>query len=175
MSWRNIPGAILFSPILVGCLVFVAVMIILRLPNLSCKRYRAVRYLPYVGLAYYGFLIPLALLAFGLSWWIVAAASVLVALDGDWLLPRPFTFLFNARNRRAVKRAIEYLDSKEGLPPIYGRAAVVGFEDGRTIVSVAIKSNHIPPERRHLAVADDDVMELGFDYLRRQAGFLGQR
>ena len=172
MSWRSIPGAILFSPILVGCLVFLAVVFIVKLPMFCCEHRRAIRCLPYAGLVYYGLVIPLVLIALGLAWWIVAIVAVLFAGAGDWLPPDPFTFMFNSRKRRAVRRAIEYLDSREGPRPIYGRAAVVGSEAGRIIVSVAIKSDTLRPARRDLAVADDDVMELDFDYLAKQHGVL---
>jgi hypothetical protein len=79
----------------------------------------------------------------------------------------PFTYGFHPRNRRAVKSAIEYLETGDGPRPIYGMVSVVGAEPGRTIVSVAIRSDTIPPARRFLAVADESasVEELDFEYV----------
>jgi hypothetical protein len=167
VRWRRIVGTILFSPVLAGLLVFLALMVILKLPMICCERCRAVRYLPRVGLVYYGLAVPLVLLALGVSWWGVAAGTGLFALGGDWLLPDPFTYILSARKRRAVTRAIEYLEAGEGPRPIYGMVSVAGSEAARTVVSVAIKDGTTPPARRFLAIADDRaaVEELDFAYV----------
>lgn len=172
MSWRKVAGTILFSPILVGLLVFVALLFIGRLPMICCERRRAVRYLPYAGLACYGLAVPLVLVAVRLAWWEVLIGTALFALAGGWLLPDPFTYVFNPRKRRAVTLAIEHLEAGDGLRPIYGMVSVVGSEVGRTIVSVAIKSDTIPPARRFLAVAHDTVSveELDFEYVATKHG-----
>jgi hypothetical protein len=67
---------------------------------------------------------------------------------------------------------MEHLEAGEGPRPIYGMVSVVGSEAGRTIVSVAIKSDTIPPARRFLAVADEtaSVEELDFDYVSANHG-----
>ena len=166
VSWRQVGFTILFSPILVGLFVFVALLIVLKLPMLLCERRRAVRWLPCAGLVYYWLVIPLVLVAFGLVWWEVLIGIGLFALGGDWLLPDPFTFVMSPRKRRAVKLAIEYVEAGEGPWPIYGMVGVVGSEPSRTIVSVAI-SDRKPPARRFLAVADEtaSVEELDFEYV----------
>ena len=146
MTWRKVARAILLSPIWLGLLVFVALLVIWKLPRLFCERRRAIRYLPYAGLAYYGLAVPLLLVALGLAWWEVLIGAVLFAFAGDWLLPDPFTYLFNPRKSRAVKLAIEYLEVGDGPRPIYGMVSVVGSETGRTIVSVAIKSDTVLPQ-----------------------------
>jgi hypothetical protein len=172
VSWRKIAGTILFSPILVGLLIFVALLLILKLPMICCERRRAVRYLPCAGLAYYGLVIPLVLVASGMEWWAVLIGVALFALAGDWLLPDPFTCLLSPRKRRAVRQAIEYLEASAEPHAIYGMVSVVGLEPGRTVVSVAVKSDTIPPARRFLAVADEtaSVEELDFDYVSTKHG-----
>lgn len=163
---------VLFSPILVGLVVFVALMLIVKLPMFCCERRRAVRWLPSAGLVYYGLAIPLVLVAFGLAWWEVLIGTGLFALAGGWLLPDPFTYVLNPRKRRAVKLAIEYVEAGEGPWPIYGMVGLVGSEPSRTIVSVAIKSGTKPPARRFFAVADDTVSveELDFEYVSTKHG-----
>jgi hypothetical protein len=172
VSWRQIGCAILFSPILVGLLVFVSLVFVVKLPMCCCERCRAVRWLPYAGLVYYGLAVPLVLLASGLAWWEALILTGLFALGGDWLLPDPFTYVLNPRKRRAVKLAIEYVDAGEGPWPIYGMVGVVGSEASRTIISVAIKSGTRPPARRFLAVADEtpSVEELDFHYVSTKHG-----
>jgi hypothetical protein len=172
MSWRGAAGAVLFSPILAGLLVFAALLIIWKLPMICCERRRAIRYLPYAGLAYYGVAVPLVLSALGLMGWEVVIGAGLFALAGDWLLPDPFTYLLNPQKRRAVKLAIEHVEAGEGPRAIYGMVGVVGSEAGRTIVSVAINSGTKPPARRFLAVSDDTrtVEELDFDYVSTRHG-----
>jgi hypothetical protein len=167
VSWRKVGFSILFSPILVGLLVFVAALFVWKLPMFCCERFRAVRWLPYVGLAYCGLVVPVVLVAFGLVWWEVLIGTVLFALAGDWLLPDPFTYIFSPRKRRAVRLAIECVEAGNGPWPIYGMVGVVGSEPNRTIVSVAIKSGTKPPARRFLAVADEiaSVEELDFEYV----------
>jgi len=167
VSWRQVGFATLFSPILVGLLVFVALLLVLKLPMFCCERRRAVRWLPYAGLIYCGLVVPVVLLAFGLAWWEVLIGTGLFALAGDWLLPDPFTFMLSPRNRRAVMLAIAYVEAGEGPWLIYGMVGVVGSEPSRTIVSVAIKSGTKPPARRFLAVANEaaSVEELDFEYV----------
>jgi hypothetical protein len=172
VSWRKVAGTILFSPILVGLLVLVVLLFVWKLPMICCEHRRAVRYLPYAGLAYYGLTLPLVLVALGLAWWEVLVGTGLFALVGDWLLPDPFTYLLSPRKRRAVTLAIEYVEAGDGPGPIYGMVGVVGSETGRTIVSVAIKSGGKPPARRFLAVTDDtaSVEELDFQYVSTRHG-----
>jgi hypothetical protein len=164
--------AILFSPVWLGLLVFVALLFTWKLPMLCCERRRAVRFLPYAGLAYYGLAVPLVLMAFRLAWWEILVGAAPFAFTGVWLLPDPFTYLFSPRKRRAVKLAIEHLEAVDGPRPIYGMVSVVGAEVGRTIVSVAIKSGTIPPARRFLAVADEtaSVEDLDFEYVSTKHG-----
>ncbi len=95
MTWRKVAVVILFSPIWLGLLVFVALLFIWKLPMLCCERCRAVRFLPYAGLAYYGLAVPLVLMVFGLAWWEILIGAALFAFAGDWLLPDPFTYLFS--------------------------------------------------------------------------------
>jgi hypothetical protein len=165
--WRQVGFTILFSPILVGLLVFVALLFALKLPMFCCERRRAVRWLPYARPIYYGLVVPVVLLALGLAWWEVLIGTGLFALAGNWLLPDPFTFVLSPRKRRAVKLVIEYVEAGEGPRPIYGMVGVVGSEPSRTIVSVAIKSGTKPPARRFLAVANEttSVEELDFEYV----------
>ena len=165
--WRQVGFTILFSPILVGLFVFVAITIVLKLPMFLCERRRAVRWLPCAGLVYYGLVIPFVLMAIGLAWWEVLVGTGLFALAGDWLLPDPFTFVLSPRKRRAVKLAIEYVEAGVRPWPIYGMVGVVGSEPSRTIVSVAIKSGTKPRARRFVAVADEteSVEELDFEYV----------
>jgi hypothetical protein len=172
VTLRNVGWAILFSPIWLGLLVFIALLVIWKLPMLCCERQRAIRYLPYAGLAYHGLAIPLLLVALGLAWWEVLIGAALFAFAGDWSLPDPFTYLLNPRKRRAVKLAIEHLEAGEGPRPIYGMVSVVGSEASRTIVSVAIKSDIIPPARRFLAVGNEtpSVEELDFEYVSTKPG-----
>jgi hypothetical protein len=153
-------------------LVFVALLFIWKLPMICCERRRAVGYLPYAGLAYYGLAVPLLLVALGLAWWEVLIGAALFGFAGDWLLPDPFTYLLSPRKRRAVKLAIQHLEAGGGPRPIYGMVSVIGSEAGRTIVSVAIKSGTIPPARRFLAVADKtaSVEELDFEYVSTRHG-----
>ena len=167
MSWRRAVVTILFSPILIGFLVLAAYFVVVRLPAECCERRRAVRHLPYVGLAYYGLAVPLLLVALGLAWREVLIGTALFALGGNWLLPDPFTYVLNPRKRRAVKLAIEHVEVGDGPGPIYGRVNVIGSEVGRTIVSVVINSDTIPSRRRFLGVADESaaVEELDFEYV----------
>lgn len=172
MSWRKLAGAVMFSPILIGLLVFVALLVVWKLPMICCERRRAVRYLPWAGLAYYGVLVPLMAWALPLAWWEVLIGVGLFALGGDWLLPDPFTFLFRRRKRLAVRQAIEYLEAEGGPPVIYGMVSVVGSEAGRTIVSLPTKSGTIPPARRFLAVPDRaaPIEELDFEDVSTRYG-----
>lgn len=167
MSWRQVGITILFSPILVGLLAFLALHAVLKLPMFCCERLRVVRWLPFAGLAYCGLVIPLVLVALGLAWWEVLIGTGLVALTGNWLLPDPFNYWLSPRKRRAVKLGIEYVEAGDGPWPIYAMVEVVGSEPGRTIVSVAIKSGTKPPARRFFAVANEtlSVEELDFEYV----------
>jgi len=175
VSWRKIVGMILFSPIMVGLLAVLVLGIIWKLPMFFCERCRAVRYLPYVGLAYYGLVVPTLLVAFGLRWWEVLMFTVILALISDWLLPDPFTYFFNPRKRRAVKLAIEYVDAGEELWPNYSRVHVVGLEADRTIISVELKSSTKPPARLFVAVADKTpaLEVLDFEYVSTRHGVRG--
>lgn len=139
---------------------------------LCCERGRAIRFLPYAGLVYYGLAVPLFLAALGLVWWEILIGGVLFAFAGDWLLPDPFTYILSPRKRRAVRLAIEHLEAGDGPRPIYGMTSVVGSEASRTIVSVATKSDTIPLARRFLAVADESVTvdELDFEYVSTKQG-----
>jgi hypothetical protein len=162
---------ILFSPILIGLLFFVAALLILKLPIFCCERFRAVRWLPYAGLVYYGLAVPLFFVAWRSEWWQALIGTGLFALAGDWLLPDPFTYVLNPRKRRAVKLAIEHVEAGDGQWPIYGMVSVVSSEASRTIVSVAIQGGR-PPARRFLAVANDimTVEELDFEYVSKKYG-----
>ncbi|MBL8800120.1 MAG: hypothetical protein JNM56_39930 [Planctomycetia bacterium] len=162
---------ILFAPLWLGLLAFVALLLIAKLPRFCCERRRAVRYLPYAGLAYYGLAVPLLLAGLGLAWRDILIGTALFALNGDWLLPDPFTFLWSPRRRRAVKRAIEHLEAGDGPQPIYGMVRVVGAEAERVVVSVMIGDTK-PPARRFLAVADAtaNVAELDFVYASEKHG-----
>ena len=173
--WRKLGRTILFSPIWLGLLGFVALLFIWKFPMICCERCRAVRYLPYAGLVYYGLTIPFVLVVFGFAWWEVLIGAGLLAFAGDWLLPDPYSYLMSPRKRRAVQRAIEHLEAEEGLRPIYGMVRVIGAETGRTIVSVPIKSDMMAPARRFLAVADKtaSVEELGFEYVSMKHGVQG--
>jgi hypothetical protein len=172
VSWRKVAWTILFFPICLGLLGFVALFFVWKLPMLCCERSRAVRFLPYAGLGYYGLVLPLVLVALGLPWWQVVIVDGLFAFSGDWLLPDPFTYLFSPRKRRAVKLAIEHVESGDGPRPIYGIVSVVGSEVGRTIVSVAIDTCTKPPGQRLLAVtvATLAVEELDFEYVSAKRG-----
>ena len=79
MSWRKVAGAFLFSPIMIGLFVFVALLIVWKLPMICCERRRAVRYLPWAGLAYYGVLVLLMALVLPLVWW-----EILVCWARSW-------------------------------------------------------------------------------------------
>lgn len=172
MTWRKATWTILFSPILLGGLALIALGLICNLPRICCERQRAVRYLPYVGLVYYGLAVPLVLAAFGLGWWEVLFVAGLLALLGRWLLPDPLTYLMNPRKRRAAILAIEHVEAGHGPRPLYGRVNLVASETGRTIVSVCIKSDMIPSPLRFLAVADEtaSVEELDFGYVSSKHG-----
>src|SRR6476620_3087305 len=61
VSWRKTIVMILFAPIMVGLLVFLALMVILKLPMFCCERWRAVRCLPYLGAVYSGLIVPASL------------------------------------------------------------------------------------------------------------------
>lgn len=172
MSWRKTTTMILFAPIMAGLLVFFALVVVWKLPLLCCERLRAVRYLPYLGALYYGLIVPGSFIALGLAWWEVLIFTAMFALCGDWLLPDPFTYLFNPRKRRAVKLAIEYFEAKSEPWPNYGRLHVIGLEADRTIVSVEIKGSARPPVRRFLAVAHatSTVEVLDFEYVATKHG-----
>jgi hypothetical protein len=172
MSSRKAVFAILFLPILFALLLFLAVLFVWKLPMFCCERCRAVRYLPYAGLAYYGLAVPLVLTSFGLAWWEVLIGTGLFALTGNWLLPDPLTFALNPRRRRAVRLSIEYLDAGDGPRVIYGMVDVIGSEAGRTIVCASLSSGTNPLARRFLAVADDSgtIDELNFEYVSTRHG-----
>jgi hypothetical protein len=159
---------VVFSPILIGMLLLVSVLIVWKLPMLCCQRMRAVRYLPLVGLLYYGYGIAVTLLAvlLGLARWEVLVLAGVGVLGGDWLLPDPVSFIVSPAKRRAVIRAIEFVEG-QGVPrTLYGMVAVVGSEPGRYVVSGAIDSGCIPPGRRFLAVGTDgSIKELDFEYV----------
>jgi len=173
-SWRTAACWFLYSPIFVGTLLLFASVLILQLPKYCCTRYRAVGYLPFAGLAYYGFAVPLILIALGWEWWNVLGATALVLLvsSSGWLLPDAFTFLFNPRKRHAVKRAVEHIEASNGPRPDYSMANVIGLEHDRTIVSVVIAGHSKPPRRRFFAVLDDlrAVEELDFEYVSTKHG-----
>lgn len=170
MSWRKTAWTILFSPVLLGLLVFAGILMVCKLPAMCCSRWRRVRYLPRAGILYYGTLVPLFLAVCGLAWWEASILAAIVGIAGDWLLPDPFTFVFDPRKRRAVSRAIEYFEADDEV--LYGMVCVVGYELGRTVVSVPIKSGAIPPARRFAAVSFDGagVEELDFEYVSAMHG-----
>jgi hypothetical protein len=144
----------------------VGVMIAWKLPMFCCERLRAVRYLPVAGLCYYGAGISLAAVRFSLAWWEVFLLAGLALLGGNWLLPDPISFFVSPGRRRAVARAIEFIEASDGPRALYGMVEVVGVEPGRHIVAVTIYIPCIPPGRRFVAVgADGGVEELGFEYV----------
>jgi hypothetical protein len=164
MTRREPVWALVFSPILLGLLLLAGPLIVWKLPTLCCQRMRAVRYLPLVGLVYYGIAVTLLTVSFGLPWWAVLALVGLGALEG--LLPDPVSFIVSPAKRRAVIRAIEFVEQQGGPRAHYGMVAVVGSEPGRYVVSVAINSGSIPPARRFLAVGTDgSIEELDFEYV----------
>jgi hypothetical protein len=59
VSWRKMAGMILFLPNVIGSLVFVALIVVWKLPMICCERRCAIRYLPHVGWVYYGLGVPL--------------------------------------------------------------------------------------------------------------------
>lgn len=65
--WRQATWAALFSPILIGSLLFVGVLIVWKLPMVCCERFRAVRYLPLGGLCYYSVAVTVATVSLGLE------------------------------------------------------------------------------------------------------------
>jgi hypothetical protein len=170
MSWRKIAVVILFSPILVGLFAFLAILVVWKMPMMCCQRWRRIRYLPVFGLAYYGLLVPLVAIAAGLVWWEIILLIGMIIIAGDWLLPDPFSFLLSPHKCRAIARAIEHLEAKDRI--IYPMARVVGQEVGRTIVSVSINSDYIPPGRRFVAIGDNGktVEELEFAYVSEKHG-----
>ncbi len=172
MSWRRVIGAILSSSILVGLWLFMAPLVVAKLPMICCERRRGIHHLPLVGLVYYGLVIPLVLVGLRLAWWEVLLGVGLLALGGNWLLPDPFTYLLSPRKRRAVKQAIAYQEASNGPPVSYGKVSVIGSEVGRTIVSVPVNSGCRPPARRFLAVVDDSasIEELDFEYMASRHG-----
>jgi hypothetical protein len=53
-------GVILFSPISLGLILVLAILLVGKLPIICCERLRAVRYLPLAGLCYYGLLVTMS-------------------------------------------------------------------------------------------------------------------
>ncbi len=171
MTWRQLTQAIVLAPILIGSLLFVGVLIAWKLPMFCCERWRAVRYLPVVGTCYYGAGISLAAVLLGLAWWEVLLLAGLALVGGDWLLPDPVSFFASSAKRRAVVRAVEFIEGQDGPRALYRMVAAIGVEPGRRIVSVAIDSGCIPPSRRFLAVGSDGgVEELDFEYVAAAHG-----
>ena len=163
--------AVIFSPLLIGTLLLVGVLIACKLPVFCCERLRAVAYLPAVGLCYYGAAVGLAAMCFGLAWWKVTLLAAFALVGGGWLLPDPVSFLFSPARRRAVARAVEFVEGQDGPRGIYEMVRVIGTEPGRRLVSVAVESGCIPAGRRFLAVGEDGgVEELEFDYVAAAHG-----
>ncbi len=161
----------LFSPILIGSLLFVGIFGVWKLPMVCCERFRVIRYLPLVGFCYYSVAITVAAASLGLAWWEVSVIAVLAILGGEWLLPDPVSWLFRPAKRRAVARAIMYVEQQNGPRVIYGMVSVVGTEPERHVMSVAIDTGIRPPGRRFIAVrADGDVEELDFHYVAANHG-----
>jgi hypothetical protein len=160
---------LLLSPLLVALLVIVAIGTIWKLPRVCCQCWRKVRYLPAIGFIYYLMLVPLLVLLGELGWWETLLLLGMVVVTADWLLPDPFTYCFSSRKRRAVARAIEYLEAQHRV--IYDMVNVLGCELGRTIVSVAIQGSK-PPSRRFLAVAEtgEKIEDLDFEYVAAKYG-----
>ncbi|WP_143392949.1 hypothetical protein [Fimbriiglobus ruber] len=159
MSWRQVGWTVLFSPVLIGLLPFIAALIVWKLPRACCERLRAVRYLPLAGLCYYTAIVAALSLALGLTWWEILLLSGLAVVGGEWLLPDPMSFVFSPARRRAVVRAVEFVEQQGGLRALYGMVAVIGSEAGRQVVSVSVMSGWIPPGRRFVAVAPDGTVE----------------
>jgi hypothetical protein len=149
--------------------LFVLPLLIWKLPMLICERYRLVRYLPWAGLVYCVMIVPLTAVTLNLDW--IEALIWAGLIVYCCLLPNPFTFVLSPRKRRAVQRAIEYQEAKEGPKVIYGMVKVIGSEVGRTIVCIAI-GDRKPPGRRFLAVGNDSptVEELDMEYVDSKYG-----
>jgi hypothetical protein len=169
VSWRKTIKAI-FTWAMAGGLfavfgIFIGILIVGKLPMILCGKWRRIRYLPVAGVCHYGLLVPMGLFACGLAWWEVLLLAMLFALAGGWLLPNPYSFIVHPRRRRAVLRAIEFVEIDSEV--FYGMVYVLGEETGRTIVSVSINSGTIPAFRRFVAVGNDGttVEDLSFEYV----------
>ena len=171
VTWRKTAWVVLFSPILIGLLLIVGIFAVWKLPMVCCERFRAVRYLSLFGLCYYSAAITVAAVSLGLVWWEVSVIAGLAILGGEWLLPDPVSWLFRPAKRRAVARAIEYVEQRNGPWVLYGMVAVVGAELERHVVSVAVDTGTRPPGRRFVAVrADGAIEELDFNYVAANHG-----
>jgi len=166
-------GRLLSAPVFLGLLLFFGIIVVFKLPMICCQRLRAVRWLSVAGLCYYSAGVTATVLL-GLEWWVVLLAT-LAALGGGWLLPDPVSFILSPARRRAVRRAVEFIERQGGPHPLYGMVAVVGSEPGRLVVSVAVETRCIPPGRRFLAVgADGAIEELDFEYVAEAHGVRAQ-
>src|SRR5262245_53293960 len=67
VAWRKTAFTVLFSPLQIALLLLAGLYIVWNLPMICCGRWRCVRYLPLVGIAYYGVFIPSTVFAFGLA------------------------------------------------------------------------------------------------------------
>ena len=159
MTWRRATITVLFSPVTVGLVLLVAIIVIWKLPMICCERLRAVRWLPLVGLCYYAATVPAVAVLFELDWLGVVLLAVFVTVNGGWLPPDPVSFVFSPTRRRAVKRAIEFVEREGGPRPLYGWVSVIGRNSDRLVVSVAIDTACKPPNRRFLAVVTDGTVE----------------
>lgn len=157
MTWWRATWAVLFSPILIGSVLFVSLLLVWKLPTVFCGRLRVVRYLPVAGVCYYSVAVSFAAVSLGLVWWEVSLLAGFAVLGGEWLLPDPVSFLLRTNRRRAVVRAIEYVEQQDRV--LYGMVWVVDPAPHRQVVSVAIESGFIPPNRRFVAVTVDGCVE----------------
>ncbi len=157
---------LLFLAVMAGCVAFLVILVVCKLPLFVCQRCRAVRYLVPLTLVYYPAVALIATTWLGLSWW----ESMFFLLFGllFCVLPDPWTFAFSPRKRRAVYAAIQYQERLGQMRPLYDQVSVLAAEGERCVLCITLEGSIRPSARKYVAVYDGDhrIEELDYEYMR---------
>jgi hypothetical protein len=81
------------------------------------------------------------------------------------------SFVLNPAKRRAVIRAIEFIEQQDGPRANYGNVRVIGSEPSYRVMAVTVDTGCTPPGRRFVAVGiDGRAEELDYEHVAAAYG-----